>query len=170
MDRESAKKLVEEVAGEALEGFLETGDVLADAFVSRDKIVDVLLTLREEKGFKMLVDLFGVDRRPDEERLEVVYLLLNLKEKARIRIRVKVPFDDPVVPSLTPRWKGADWFEREAYDMFGIVFKGHPDLRRLLMWEGFDGHPLRKDFPLKGKLLPDQRYSRNDPRRHGWEA
>ena len=169
MERESVKKLIQQIAGEAFEEFLEAKDVLADAYVKREKVVEILLKLRDEHGFKMLVDLFGVDRRPQENRMEVVYHLLNMKERARVRIRVKVPFDDPKVPSLTPYWKGANWFEREVYDMFGITFPGHPDLRRILMWEGFDGYPLRKDFPLRGKLPREVRYREDDPRRYGWE-
>lgn len=167
---EEVRKIIESSAGENLEEIYTSRDNIVTAYIKKGKIIDTVLTLREKHNFNFLVDLFGVDRRPYEEVLEVHYLLMRTKDVMRIRLKVKVSFDDAIVPSLTPFWRGADWFEREAYDMFGIVFKGHPDLRRILLWDGFDGYPLRKDFPLRGKLPVEKRYRKDDPKRKGWEA
>ncbi|CAK0755699.1 NADH-quinone oxidoreductase subunit C [Azospirillaceae bacterium] len=119
--------------------------------VRRDSIVKVLTWLRDEPAclFKQLVDLCGVDRPNRAERLEVVYNLLSLKFNRRIRVKVSSQDGEPV-PSVTGVFSSAGWFEREAWDLFGIVFSGHPDLRRILTDYGFEGHPLRKDFPLTG--------------------
>lgn len=103
--------------------------------------------------FDMLTDLTAVDYlkfpgREDGPRFEVVYHLYSLPHNHRVRIKVHVEEDDPVVPTAVPLWPIANWFEREVWDMFGIRFAGHPDLRRLLMYEEFHGHPLRKDYPV----------------------
>jgi NADH-quinone oxidoreductase subunit C len=87
---------------------------------------------------------------PSGPRFEVVYLLLSLDDNERLQVRIRVPEDDPEVPSATSLWKAATWPEREAFDMYGIKFDGHYDLRRLLMWDEFEAHPLRKDYPLEG--------------------
>ncbi len=100
-------------------------------------------------GFNMLMDLAGVDYLGREPRFEVVYQFYALERKARLRLKVPLPEENPEVDTLTVYWKGANWFEREAWDMFGIRFRGHPDLRRILMYEEFVGHPLRKDYPIK---------------------
>ena len=116
--------------------------------VQRDAIVDVVAWLQAD-GFISFIDVCGVDYPEREERFDVVYHLLNPTQN--IRVRVKLTTDDvEPVPSLTAIFPGADWFEREAYDLYGVLFSGHPDLRRLLTDYGFDGHPLRKDFPLTG--------------------
>lgn len=119
--------------------------------VRREAIVDVLRRLRDDTQllFWSLIDICGVDYPGREERFDVVYHLLSPRQNARIRVKVTTDEDSPV-PSATPAYPGADWFERETYDMYGILFSGHPDLRRLLTDYGFDGHPLRKDFPLTG--------------------
>ena len=101
------------------------------------------------EGFQLLADITAVDWEAREPRFDVVYHLLNLVSQDRLRIKVPVA-DGEAVPSLTGRYKSADWAEREVFDLFGIRFDGHPDLRRLLMWEDFPGHPLRKDYPLDG--------------------
>lgn len=101
------------------------------------------------EGFQMLVDLTAVDGYQRDPRFEVVYHLLNLASQERLRIKVPVNENRPV-PSLVDRFRAADWFEREVFDLFGIPFPGHPNLARLLLWEDFPGHPLRKDFPLDG--------------------
>lgn len=88
---------------------------------------------------------------PEPPRFEVVYLLLSLKYNHRLELKVRVPEGDPVVDSVIDIWRAADWPEREVYDMFGIRFNGHPNLKRLLMWDEFEGYPLRKDYPLEGK-------------------
>lgn len=115
----------------------------------RDAIVTVVTTLRDKAGFVSIVDICGVDYPEREDRFDVVYHLLS--PTRNIRVRVKVSTDDTQpVPSLTGVFPGADWYEREAYDLYGILFSGHPDLRRILTDYGFDGHPLRKDFPTTG--------------------
>ncbi|WP_324667858.1 NADH-quinone oxidoreductase subunit C [Geochorda subterranea] len=109
--------------------------------------------LLKEAGYAMLLDVGGVDylgRRPPEERFEVVYHLLDVRGLRRIRLRVPVPEDRPEVPTLSDLWPSASWAEREVFDLFGIRFTGHPDLRRILMPDDWEGHPLRKDFPLRG--------------------
>lgn len=107
----------------------------------------VALVYRE--GFQMLVDITAVDWFQRDPRFDVVYHWLNLASQERLRMKVRVN-EDEALPSLTARIKGADWFEREVFDMFGISFSNHPNLHRLLMWDDFPGHPLRKDYPLDG--------------------
>ncbi len=116
-----------------------------------DSILDVAGFLRDDAQcrFVSIVDICGVDYPDREQRFDVVYHLLS--PTRNLRIRVKLPTDDTtLVPSLTAIYPGADWYEREAYDFYGILFSGHPDLRRLLTDYGFDGHPMRKDFPTTG--------------------
>ncbi|MCB9948520.1 MAG: NADH-quinone oxidoreductase subunit C [Rhodospirillaceae bacterium] len=117
----------------------------------RGAITRVLSFLRDDANcqFAQLVDLCGVDYPEREERLEVVYNLLSLKHNQRIRVKVTTDEDTPV-PSVSGIFPSATWFEREAWDLCGIFFSDHPDLRRILTDYGFDGHPLRKDFPLTG--------------------
>jgi NADH-quinone oxidoreductase subunit C len=119
--------------------------------VRADELVDVVRFLRDDPRFAFinLTDICGVDWPAREKRFDVVYHLLSPKQNARIRLKVMTDEATPV-PSITPVFPGADWFEREAYDFYGILFTGHPDLRRILTDYGFAGHPLRKDFPLSG--------------------
>lgn len=119
--------------------------------VSGDQIISVLRFLRDDArcGFIALVDICGVDWPAREKRFDVVYHLLSPVQNMRIRVKVQTDETTPV-PSVISVFAGAEWFEREAYDMYGILFTGNPDLRRLLTDYGFDGHPLRKDFPLTG--------------------
>jgi NADH-quinone oxidoreductase subunit C len=112
-------------------------------------IVRVLTWLRDEADFKVLIDLCGADWPAREKRFDVVYHLLSLTMNARIRVKVQTDEAAPV-PSVVGVFVGAGWYEREAFDLYGIVFEGHPDLRRILTDYGFEGHPLRKDFPLTG--------------------
>jgi NADH-quinone oxidoreductase subunit C len=131
------------------------------AFVKKERIAEVCRALKDEPAFAFnlapyitAVDYLGVD-----PRFEVVYNLLSTTHNHRIRLRVKVPESDLAVPTVVPVWRGADWFERYCFDMYGIRFPGHPDMRRLLMYDEFEGHPLRKDYPLKGRqpLVPERR-------------
>ena len=119
--------------------------------VERAAIVKVMSFLRDESQcqFKMLVDLCGVDYPERPERFEIVYNLLSLKHNQRIRVKVTTDEDTPV-PSVASVFSTAGWFEREAWDLYGIFFSDHPDLRRILTDYGFQGHPMRKDFPLTG--------------------
>jgi NADH-quinone oxidoreductase subunit C len=140
--------------------------------VAREAWVDTVRSLRDDDGFTMLVDLTAVDylahggrTLPDDvtpERYEVVTGLLNLNDRLRIRLRTQVPESDPTIASLFPVHPGAEALEREVYDMFGIVFDGHPDLTRILMPEDWEGHPLRKDYaigriPVQFKAAPRTR-------------
>lgn len=101
-------------------------------------------------GFTFLSDVTGVDRFPVEPRFELNYHLMSLSRRERLRLKVRVSSDDPVVESVTPVWEGANWHERELFDLFGVRFEGHPDLRRILLPENWEGHPLRKDYPVEG--------------------
>jgi NADH-quinone oxidoreductase subunit C len=110
----------------------------------------VLDTLRGE-GYAFLASVHGVDHHPQEPRLGVVYELLDMSRVDRITIKLRVPTDDPHVDSVTEQWPTANHQEREIYDMFGVVFRDHPDLRRILMPEDYEGHPQRRDFPVGGE-------------------
>lgn len=117
----------------------------------RESIYDACDFLKIELGFDMLADLCGVDRGPEEDpRFEVNYHLFSTKHHQRLRLKVLLSDDDAKVESVTPVWRTADWHEREVFDMFGVTFQGHPDLRRILLPSDFDGHALRKDYPLRG--------------------
>jgi NADH-quinone oxidoreductase subunit C len=119
--------------------------------VPRELIADACRFLKTENGFDMLADLNGADRGPEEDpRFEVVYHLFSTKHFNRLRLKVLLSEDDPNVLTVTTVWKTANWHERETFDMFGVIFDGHPDLRRILLPSDFDGHALRKDYPLRG--------------------
>ena len=115
----------------------------------RDRIIEVLTDLRDRFGFQQLIDLCGVDYPERAERFDVVYHLLSLTRNARVRVKVSTDEVQPVASAI-PVYPAAGWFEREAFDMYGMIFSGHPDMRRLLTDYGFQGHPLRKDFPMTG--------------------
>ena len=121
-------------------------------FVERDRIVETCRAFKDD-GFVYLVDLCAIDYSTypghANPRFSVAYLLYSFQKNARVRLRVWTEENAPV-PSVTSVWKTANWHERETFDMFGIVFSDHPNLERILMWEGFNGHPLRKDFPIRG--------------------
>jgi NADH-quinone oxidoreductase subunit C len=123
----------------------------ASVTVARDRIVEVLTKLRDDPScqFEVLIDICGVDYPVREQRFDVVYHLLSPRLNQRIRIKIMTDETTPV-PSVNDVFPAANWYEREAYDMYGIRFTGHPDLRRLLTDYGFQGYPLRKDFPLTG--------------------
>ena len=130
------------------------GDTIV--YVRPDALLAVLGWLRDtpEHRYDYLVDVTAVEYRDRERSLEVVYFLRSLDRRADLRVKIELdPAGDLTVDSVVPLWRGADWLERETYDMFGITFKGHPDLRRILMWETYaEGYPLRKDFPLRGRF------------------
>lgn len=141
------------------------GDKIGRAFVScgqtvvyvdRDDVRDVLLWLKDtpEEDYDFLIDVTAVEYRDPERSLEVVYQLRSLDKGTEIRVKVELAKDEVLqVDSVVPIWASANWLEREVYDMFGISFRDHPDLRRLLMWETYtEGYPLRKDFPLRGRF------------------
>lgn len=118
--------------------------------VAKDSIFELARFLKEdpELQYNLLMDLTAVDYWKRRPRFEVVYHFLSLENRFRLRVKAPVGETHPEIDSLTPLWPGADWYEREVYDMFGIRFKGHTDLRRLLLYPEFEGHPLRKDYPI----------------------
>lgn len=136
-------------AGVVLGAELVQGEVTVK--VVRDKIPGFLEFLRDDSQcrFETLVDICGVDRPEQAERFEVVYHLLSMRLNQRVRVKVSAA-EGVAVPSVTGVFPGANWYEREAFDMYGVIFAGHTDLRRILTDYGFEGHPLRKDFPLTG--------------------
>ena len=124
------------------------------AVVPVEQVFEVLRWLKEEKGFDLLVDVTCVDYlhfREARNRFGLVYLLANTQTNERLTIRTFVNDPEPEAPSVVPLWEGANWLEREVWDMFGIRFAGHPDLRRILLPEEFTAYPLRKDYPLQGR-------------------
>jgi NADH-quinone oxidoreductase subunit C len=139
--------------GDAVErAAVSCGDTIV--YLRNDRVHDALAWLKTdgEQAFDYLTDVTAVEYRDPERPLEVVWQLRSLARKADLRVKVALDKAEPLeVPSVYDLWKGADWLERETYDMFGVVFVGHPDLRRILMWETYaEGYPLRKDFPLRG--------------------
>lgn len=118
--------------------------------VAAHDIVNVMTTLRDTYGFSYLVDIVAIDRYTDEERFEVAYNICNLGKNQRLRVKVMLEEDSPELDSIVPLFPAADWNEREAWDMMGIRFRNHPDLRRIYLPEDFEYHPLRKEFPLIG--------------------
>ena len=125
------------------------------ALVRRERIVEICTFLRDDPDllFDFAMDLTGVDYLGEEPRFEVVYHLYSLEKKHRVRVKARVPEEDPVIDSVIPVWPGMNWYEREAYDLYGIRFRNHPNLKRILLYEEFVGHPLRKDYP-KEKRQP----------------
>src|SRR5215472_7118297 len=119
--------------------------------IDREGAPEILKSLCDEPGFEfdMLTDLTAVDWPERKPRFEVVYHLNSLPLRQRLRVKVQVPYEDHWVHSVIGIWKAADWMERECYDMFGIEFRGHGDLRRILLYDTFEGHPLRKDYPYQ---------------------
>jgi len=140
--------LQEALASEAVEARLQAGELTF--VVTREALKPFLRPLKEKYGFGYLVDIGATALFVEGLRFEVVYNLVNLTQRLRVRVKARVPEDDPVVETVTDLWPGAAWHEREAYDMMGIRFAGHPDLRRIYLPEDFAYHPLRKEFPLLG--------------------
>lgn len=120
-------------------------------YISKKDIYEICKYLYSEPELKFifLTDLCGVDLYPEDPRFEVVYFLCSFERKERIRLKIRVSESESVL-SVESIWKAANWLEREVYDLFGIRFDNHPDLRRILLWEDFEGHPLRKDYPVEG--------------------
>jgi len=147
------RRLLEFFPRAVLATHADLGD--ATALVERGSLLELMRLLRDEPGldFEMLTDLTAVDWLGQEPRFEVVYHLYSVKQNHRVRIKSRVPENDPEIASLVSLWPSADWMEREVWDLYGIRFRGHPDLRRILLYEEFEGHPLRKDYP-KEKRQP----------------
>jgi NADH-quinone oxidoreductase subunit C len=136
----------------------------AAVLVAPASVPATLAALREQ-GYGFLASVHGVDYFPEEPRLGVHYELIDMSKVDRITVRTRVPVDAPTVPSVTPEWPTADHQEREIYDMFGVIFEGHPDLRRILMPEDYEGHPQRRDFPIGGEPILFTHNERDVP---GW--
>ncbi len=143
--------LIEKLKKKFSDSIVDTHNFRGDetVIIRRDRMIDFFSYLKNELQFEFLMDVTAVDYMGREPRFEVVYHLYSLTNNNRLRVKIGVPESDPEVDSLMPLWSGANWFEREVYDMFGIKFRGHPDLRRILMYDEFEGHPLRKDYPLR---------------------
>jgi NADH-quinone oxidoreductase subunit C len=155
MDPQQIAKMIEErFAGQVLGTTSFAGQV--GVSLKKEMIREVCLFLRDEPTLKMdhLSDLTAVDfsRYPGDEglRFEVVYHLISIPFRHRIRLKVRVPEENPRIPSVTSVWNTANWHERETFDLMGVIFDNHPDLRRILLPEDWEGHPLRKEYPLKG--------------------
>ncbi len=129
--------------------------------VARERIEDALRLLRDEHEYQQLMEIAGVDYPSRDERFEVVYMLLSLTKNHRVMVKVRAAEDTPV-PTVTTLWPNAGWLEREVFDLYGVIFEGNTDLRRILTDYGFEGHPFRKDFPLTG--YQELRYSEEEKR------
>ena len=125
-------------------------------YVSREALPGVAQALRDrpEMAFNFLAEITAVDFWPREPRFELVYILVSIPNRLRLRMKVRLPGEDPHVPTMIGVWPAANWLEREVWDLFGIAFDGHPDPRRLLMPEDWEGYPLRKDYPVQIKMTP----------------
>ena len=132
----------------ATTGKLEFGELTIE--VAPSNILEALTRIKTTLGFDRLSTVTGVDRYPVEPRFEVVYHVQSMKTKERLRLKARVPGDDPEIESACPVYRAANWYERETFDFFGIRFLNHPDLKRIMLPEDFEGYPLRKDFPVTG--------------------
>ena len=144
----AAAKLEAEFPGVVLEKAEFRGETSVS--VKKESVRAVAQFLRDKLGFDYFIDLATIDHFETEPRWEVVYELYSMAEGRHLRLKYSMIENEPEAPTVSDLWPTADWHEREAYDMMGITFKGHPDLRRILMWEGYPYYPLRKDFPLEG--------------------
>ncbi len=132
----------------AVTGKHEFGELTLE--IAADKIIDALRKVKHELGFERLSTVTGVDRFPAEPRFEVVYHLQSVKNNERVRLKVRLSGTNPEVESATSVYRGANWYERETFDLFGIHFTGHPNLTRIMLPQDWEGHPLRKDYPVTG--------------------
>jgi NADH-quinone oxidoreductase subunit C len=166
----------DQVGLELIAGQLEQkipGGVVATTFfrerasveIAPRAVREVLQTLRDRHGYRSLMSVHGVDYYPEEPRLGVHYELLDMERVDRLTVKLRVTVAEPTVQSVTPEWPTADHQEREVYDMFGVRFEGHPDLRRILMPEDYEGYPQRRDFPIGGEPVL---FTHNDATSPGW--
>ena len=165
---ESAEKLKAQF-GELISGPTEFRGEVTLTIADPERIADVCAFAKSNLGFDALIDISSVDNYEDAPRWAIVYELYGYSHHRHLRLKTNVSETSSELPTVTPVWRGADWHEREIYDMMGIRFRGHPDLRRILMWEGYPYFPLRKDFPLAGKPtdLPDVAFTRPAPMEGG---
>jgi len=166
-DATGLELIAQELREQDAEGVLDTVYFRDKAMVIvAPAFINAALAHLREKGFTFLSSVHGVDYFPEEPRLGVHYELLDMSNAPdRLTVKLRVPTDDPHVPSVTPEWPTANHQEREVYDMFGVIFDGHPDLRRILMPEDYEGFPQRRDFPIGGEPVL---FTHNEPRSPGW--
>ncbi len=164
---EAAKKIEENFLSEILDKKEFRGETTFH--VATERLHDIARFCRDELGFNMLLDLSSVDHLGEENRFEMVYQLYSLNDRIALRLKCRLPEVDPKMPTVNDLWPTANWHEREIFDMMGILFEGHPDLRRILMWDGYPYFPLRKDFPLEGKPseMPEVAFSEEAPLQGG---
>ncbi len=145
----AVKKLKEKFLNSILEVTTFRGEVTVT--VSKGEIFEICKFLHSDPDlqYHLLTDLCGLDFYPETPRFGIAYLLYSMKSNQRLRVKTRVGEMEPI-RSVASIWKIANWYEREAYDLFGITFENHPDLRRIMLWDGYEGHPLRKDFPVEG--------------------
>jgi NADH-quinone oxidoreductase subunit C len=147
-EKKTVALLPQNFPGGVLEVLTSLGDDVV--VISREALLPVAVFLKNlPYEFTMLLDLTCVDYQGENPRFEMVYHLFSLAQNKRLRIKTRLAENDLRIASLASLWKNANWLEREVYDLFGVHFEGHPDLRRIFLWDGFDGHPLRKDYPLR---------------------
>ncbi len=161
---ELANKLREKF-GELVSAPTEFRGEVSVKVADAERIMDVCSFAKKELGFDYLVDVSSLDNYGEDPRWTVVYHLYGIAHKRYVRLITSVSEEKSELPTVTSVWRSADWHEREIYDMMGVRFRGHPDLRRILMWEGYPYFPLRKDFPLAGKPseMPDVAFSKTAP-------
>ncbi len=156
-ERELIKNVRERFPSELLDSRVFRDEVTL--VVKKEAIREIMQYLHDDLSFQLLTDLCGVDHFPNHPRFEVVYHLFSLERNGRVRVKATLD-EEETISSVEGIWRAANWYEREAFDMLGIVFEGHSNLKRILLWDEFDGHPLRKDFPTEGRdfekpVLPD---------------
>jgi NADH-quinone oxidoreductase subunit C len=135
---------------EGLEGVEKLGELTVE--LPPERLIEVCRFLKDN-GFERLSTVTAVDRYPSRPRFEVVYHLHSISRKERLRLKARLDGDSPEIDSATAVWRAANWYEREVFDLFGIRFRNHPDLRRIMMPEDWEGHPLRKDYPITGPVV-----------------
>src|SRR3954469_21237921 len=157
MDADTLVATLQAAVPEAETAAAPGADPQTTLYVSRDQLPAIARALRDraELAFDFLAELTAVDYWPKEPRYELVYVLVSIPNRLRVRVKVRIPNDDPHVATVSGIWPAANWLEREVWDLFGIAFDGHPDRRRLLMPEDWQGYPLRKDYPVQIRMTPN---------------
>jgi NADH-quinone oxidoreductase subunit C len=147
-EHETARALEAFDGGAIAGGWIALGETTLE--IAAEKIAAVCAFLKAERAFSRLSTVTAVDRYPSEPRFEVVYHLHSIERGERLRLKCRLPGADPAIESVTSVWRGANWYEREVFDLFGIHFNNHPNLRRIMLPDDWEGHPLRKDYPILG--------------------
>jgi NADH-quinone oxidoreductase subunit C len=146
------QSVVDAVSSDFTDEFVKVYQSSGDTFVRIKSAanLEICRYLKEQHHFIYLADIFGTDRFTSEDRFEVIYNLVSLRDRQRLFLKTWLPEENPEIQSVTPLWESADWYERQVYDMLGVIFTNHPDFRRIYMPEDFQYYPLRKEFPLLG--------------------